>query len=50
MYKYSPWNTKDYYKIIDPKIYYIFSNWLQINILTICVYIVTHIKVTIEIK
>ena len=50
LYKYTPWNTKDYYKIFDAIIYYIFSNWLQINILTLCVYIVTYIKVTIKIK
>ena len=50
LYKYPPWNTKDYYKIFDAIIYYIFSNWLQINILTLCVYIVTYIKVTIKIK
>ena len=50
LHKYPPWNTKDYYKIFDAIIYYIFSNWLQINILTLCVYIVTYIKVTIKIK
>ena len=47
LHKYTPWNAKDYYRIIDAIIYYIFFNLLSVNILTLCAYIVTHIKLAI---
>nr|DAM05861.1 MAG TPA: hypothetical protein [Caudoviricetes sp.] len=35
MYKYTPWNTKTYYKGLDVRNYYKISNWLLINTLTL---------------
>lgn len=50
LHKYVPWNTKYYYKVLYVTIYYIYSNWLLVNILTFKIHIITYIKLTAQIE
>ena len=50
LHKYAPWNTKYYYKVLYITIYYIFFNWLLVNILTFKIHIITYIKLTTQIE
>nr|DAQ24345.1 MAG TPA: hypothetical protein [Caudoviricetes sp.] len=44
MHKYTSWNTKDYYILLDSIKTYIFSNWLYVKNLTYNIAIITYIK------
>lgn len=50
LHKYPPWNTKYYYKVLYITIYYIFSYWLLVNILTFKIHIIIYIKLTTQIE
>ena len=44
LHKYTSWNTKDYYILLDTIKPYIFSNWLYVKKLTYNIVIITYIK------